>query len=203
MQTPFKTPINKSKSLALGGGVLLIIIVAIAAAVILASKNNDKPATTNTSSPGTSQVALGEEYTDKKTGFKISPPQDWTIPKQAVPGLIVEFADQTSKQPQPTISAIGSPARASLNQYIKAISENNAKEFTNYKEIGGKKLTVDNAPAAMLEYTATVDGYDLHYSELVAIKKGAFYQVTGTTTEASWVKYSRSINASLKSVKFS
>jgi hypothetical protein len=97
---------------------------------------------------------------------------------------------------------IGTAARATLNQYIKAISSNNSKEFDNYKEIGGKQLTIDKVPAALLEYSASVDGYDLHYKELVAIKNGAFYQVTGTTTEAGWTSHQQAIDASLMSVKF-
>jgi hypothetical protein len=178
---------SKKKLTIIGASIALLVVAAII--VIAVTRPNSKPS------------AKSSQYTDSKTGFKITPPKGWTVPKKVPAGLIVEFESTASTHPKPTISVIGTPAKATLSQYIKAISANNAKEFTGYKEIGGKELTVDGVPAAILEYSALVDSFDLHYSELVIIKSGAFYQVTGTTTAAGWTSNSRQITDSLKSVK--
>jgi hypothetical protein len=167
---------------------LLVVALLVAGLVLLVRQ---------ISKPGNGQ----KEYNNKAIGFRVTPPKGWVQVKNAPSSLVVEFESKTGKYPQPTLNVIATAARGTLDQYIKVISENNAKEFKNYKEIGGQRIVVDGARGAIVEYSGTVDNYDLRYSELVAIKNGAYYQVTGTTTVNSWKTYHDAIEASLNSVK--
>ncbi|MBI2916998.1 MAG: DcrB-related protein [Chloroflexi bacterium] len=162
---------------------------------------------TPTPTPPPAPVVLADPYRDEANQFSLRYPQGWE--KLPVAGAAVAFVS-----PRPDFLASGqqfstninvvveSADAASLDGYLSSASQAMKQALVNYQEVSRRQVTLDTAPAYLLESTFDQGGFSLHILQAILLKGSKAYMVTGTTHASTWAQYRDLLEASLRSFQF-
>jgi hypothetical protein len=153
------------------------VIGGTAAAGSAAAPGATGPASSGVAGTGTGTVAPSKPYTDQNGRFSFSRPANWTEepPQQA------EVAAQfTSMNPFSSVSVATQPLPPNVtpDQYAPLALARVKETIPDVALIGTTALTLGGEQAVQAEYTGTVSGIKLYFSQILTAHKGTAYVLT-------------------------
>ncbi len=159
-----------------------------------------QPTATQTTTPDTLEK---QAYSNIQHGFKINPPKGWRVDESGQFGTLVIFfntsTDQEGANPfGANINIISESTQGlNLNDYVAATKEALPKLLQNYKSTEDKSVSINGMQAKMIGGTFIQGVFHLRNFQLIAVKNGKAYIVTGTVLNSTWDTYKDLIESSL------
>jgi len=144
-----------------------------------------------------------QAYSNTQYGFKISAPKGWRVDDSGQFGTLVFFlntqTDQEGENPfSANISIISESAQGyDLDSYVSVTKDLLLKLLQNYKSTDNRKVTVSGTQAQIIGGTVVQGVFHSRNLQLIVIKDGQAYVVTGTVLESTWNQYKDLIESSL------
>jgi hypothetical protein len=122
-------------------------------------------------------------FTDPKGFFSFSRPAAWTVGQSTATNSVVQF---TTTNPLGVVDVSTEPVASGVtpNTYQDAALAEIKKGIPDARQVGMTTLKLDNEPAVQIDYTGTVSGSTIAFSQVFALHKGTAYILTlGTAPE--------------------
>jgi hypothetical protein len=140
--------------------------------------------TTGTIAAGSVVAGPGETvFTDPQRRFSFARPAAWTVGQSSAPGSVVQF---NSARP-PGVIDISTESVASgitPDTYLSAALVEIKKGIPDAQQTGTARLRLDSEPAVRIDYTGTVSGNAIAFSQIFALHNGTAYILTLGTQPA-------------------
>jgi hypothetical protein len=147
-------------------------------------------ATTGSVTAGTTTAASSSAagtgvtlFTDPKGAFSFSRPAAWTVGQSTSPNSIVQF-NSTNPLGVVDISTEAVPGNTTPSTYLDAALAEIKKSIPDAQQVGTLNLQLGSEPAVQLDYTGTVSGNQIYFSQIFALHKGTAYVLTLGTQPA-------------------
>ena len=194
------------------GGALYYLYQNPTLQTILAKQFQKQPSVTPTPTPflsPTIQNSLLEPtpFESTSAGFLLTPPKSWRIDTSGQFGtLVFFFSNVTEKEGEnpftPNINVTSESIEGTdLDTYMKAVKEKLPATFTEYKLVEEAKITVNGLPATKIIATFTQGVYHIQNIQMILIRAGKAYIITGTTLANSWEKDKEVLQSSILTFK--
>jgi len=144
-----------------------------------------------------------QPYSNAQYGFKINAPKGWRVDESGQLGTIVFFLntkpDQEGGNPfSANINVTtGSTQGYDLDGYVSATKDLLPKVLQNYKSTDNRKVNINGMQAQIIGGTFMQGVFPLRNLQLIVVKDGQAYVVTGTVLESTWNQYKDLIESSL------
>lgn len=150
----------------------------------------------------TKNVLDSAVYTDRYFTMKL--PKGWSVEKGKTAGVVLLA---------PTLGAsiavgavdLGTPIDYDPDLrsfWVNSFLDEYKRQIDGFKFISSKDVTIDGLPGFRIDYKATFNGVPMEGYQLIAIKDGIEYVLTGTVTDKSqWKKYQDIIAKSFATFK--
>lgn len=156
----------------------------------------------STTAAGSSAAGAGlTVFTDPKGRFSFSRPAAWTVGQSTTPDSIVQF-NSTNPLGVVDVSTESVPGSIAPDKYLDAALAEIKKQIPDAQQIGTLNLQLDTEPAIQLDYTGTVSGNKIYFSQIFAIHKGTAYVLTLGTQPADIEKMKQSAVVVVQTWKF-
>ena len=150
----------------------------------------------------------GEVFGDPKGRFELVPPPGWPMGTGSPEGIAVVFAD-----PEPLPPAITGRFNANINVFVAPTSadlpttvagaQQELRGLPGYTPTADEPVTLADGTQAHLiggEFTNPGGQLALRNLQLIAVRSGLAYVVTGTALQQLWDRYEPTFRASLVSL---
>ncbi len=135
-------------------------------------------------------------YTNDTHTFSICPPKEWSINESEKLGLIAFFLDLSTKS---NINVTSIPAQElKLEDIVAAIKAELPESVQDYAVGEEERLNINGTPAILMSSSLTQNALTFKNAQLITIKNGVVYIVTGTACSTNWEKVKESIINSIK-----
>lgn len=148
-------------------------------------------------------------YKNEKHGFTLCPPTGWKTDDSGMLGTLVLFSSWDGIDAQQAIKAanigiVVEPVQdIDLDGYVAAAKELYPKVVKEYKLVAEEKIDCKDNKAILLQGVITFEGgQKINNAQLILIKNGSAYVVTGSAHADSWDSHKDAIMAALKSFSF-
>jgi hypothetical protein len=124
-------------------------------------------------------------FTDPRGLFSFSRPAAWTVGQSTAANSIVQF---NTTNPLGVIDISTEPIASGItpDTYRDAALAEIKKGIPDAQQVGMTSLRLDSEPAIQIDYTGTVSGSTIYFSQIFALHKGMAYILTlGTAPENS------------------
>ena len=146
-----------------------------------------------------------QAYLNTQYGFKINMPRGWQPRKGEQHGAIVSFLNPKADQEGANSfsATIGVNSESALTQdinvdnYTKATREVMLHLLQNYKSVEDKAIIINGMPAKIIGSSFVQNAFHMRTLQLITIKNGKAYTVTGMALESVWDQYKDLIESSL------
>ncbi len=144
-----------------------------------------------------------QPYSNAQHGLKIHAPKGWRVDESGLSGTHVVLynpqIDQEDANPfAANINVISESTQGlSLDDYVDSQEKLSSIILRNYKSTEDKRVSVNGMQVRIVGGTFIHDEFHLSTLQLIVIKGGQAYIVTGTVLESTWDKYASLIEASL------
>jgi len=163
------------------------------------------PETSVDSSNTASSLASLESlpYTNDKEGFSINAPKAWNVDESGKLGTSVVFLNTKPDKEganvfDANINVISGPTKGlDLNNYINGQKKGLPKLFNDYKLVEDRTVDVHGMQGHILGNTFTQGVFQLRDLQLIVVKDGKAYIITGTALESTWDTYKDLMESSL------
>jgi len=189
------------------GSVIVVIIVAAIVFSTHKSKEAQMSDSHETVSPTSTMPVMSEQlYDGRFAGFTIHPPQGWVQDKASGAVHVIFHNPQADREGAVSNRANMNVATqianaVTLDQFMTSSKRNMQSSLTNYNEVQDKPITLNNAPARLVEATYLDNNVKLHVLQIVTISQNNTYIVTGTALDSAWNKYLKVFTDSEMSLK--
>ncbi|HEY7907664.1 MAG TPA: PsbP-related protein [Thermomicrobiales bacterium] len=137
-----------------------------------------------TTAAGSSAAGAGVTlFTDPKGRFSFSRPAAWTVGQSTSSDSVVQF-NATNPPGVLDISTESVPASATPETYRAAALAEIMKAIPDAQQVGTLSLQLDTEPAIQIDYTGTVSGNKIYFSQIFSLHKGTAYVLTLGTQPA-------------------
>jgi len=160
-------------------------------------------------SSNVSQAATASsQHTYNQAGFEITLPAGWEkVATEA--GTLADFKNSRSviipgsEDYSPYIEIVSAPAQfPSLSALVNADVSGISQQTINFHSISSTPETVGGQPASLLDYSFSMEGTPrLTNAQLVMVKGGTEYGLTGIALTSNWAQYSGAIEKALLSLQ--
>lgn len=146
-------------------------------------------------------------FIDVKNGFSMTQPANWTIDDSGTLGTLVLFNNPVIDHEGDAsfianISVLKqSSAGKTLDTFVSALRKLMATKLGHLNILSDQSLTLNGMPAHLLETAFDNGVIHLHALELITVKNGIVYEVTGTVLDATWDRYQAALDQSLRTFK--
>ena len=117
------------------------------------------------------RAAEGQEYVDKKAGFRLQVPAGWE--KQKASGVTVAF-----RGPKSGVSVIAEVAEASPEEYLAADKENFRRNLPSWRQISEEEAVVGGFPSRKLVFVGEQNNVAVRMWAFVVLSKGEYWTLT-------------------------
>jgi len=156
-----------------------------------------------------SDKATGQIYKNEKHGFSMCPPVGWKTDDSGIMGTLIFFSswdgvDAQQAHKAANINIVCEPAQdLDLDGYIAAAKELYPKVVKTYEVVAEEKLDLKDDKAVLLQGIITLgDDQKVHNAQLITIKNGTAYVVTGAVLADNWDEHKDTLIAAIKSFSF-
>lgn len=140
--------------------------------------------TAGTTAAGSTAAGTGLTlFTDPKGRFSFSRPAAWTAEQSTTPGSVVQF-NSTNPLGIVDITTGDAPSGVAPEEYHDRALVQIKKTIADAQEVGTLPLKLDTEPAIQIDYTGTVNGTKIYFSQIFAVHKGTAYVLTLGTQPA-------------------
>ncbi|MHB8645574.1 MAG: PsbP-related protein [Thermomicrobiales bacterium] len=122
-------------------------------------------------------------FTDPKGRFSFSRPAAWTVGQSTATGSVVQF-NSTNPLGVVDISTESVASGTTPDKYLAAGLVEIKKNIPDAQQVGTLNLQLDSEPAVQIDYTGTVNGSKVYFSQIFALHKGTAYILTLGTQPA-------------------
>ncbi len=142
-------------------------------------------------------------YMNNASGFSIRAPKGWSVDESGTFGTLVAFlntqTDQEGANPfGANVNIISESSQGlDLDGHVNAVKDSLFIGMTNYKSTESKKVSVNGVQAQIIGGTFAQGVFQLRNLQLIVVKSGEAYIVTGTVLNSTWDKYKNLMEASL------
>jgi hypothetical protein len=155
-----------------------------------------------TTAAGSSAAGTGMTlFTDPKGRFSVSRPAAWTVGQSTSADSIVQF-NSTDPLGVVDISTESVPASATPSTYRDAAVAEISKSIPDAQQVGTLSLQLGSEPAIQIDYTGTVSGNKIYFSQIFALHKGTAYILTLGTQPADIEKMKQQAFVLVQTWKF-
>lgn len=132
----------------------------------------------STTAAGSSAAGTGVTlFTDPKGRFSFSRPAAWTVGQSTSPDSIVQF-NASNPLGVVDISTESVASGITPEKYLDAALTQIKQSIPDAQQIGTLSLKLDTEPATQIDYTGTVNGTKVYFSQIFALHKGTAYILT-------------------------
>jgi len=162
-----------------------------------------RPAVTAGQLPGKLEAGI---YTSS-LGFSFRPPQGWNPEESGQGGTLVVFRnpqiDQDGGQQfYANLNVVSEPTGADLNGYLRAALKAYPRVIPSYQNLEQRDaVTESGEPVKIISGRFEQNGYQIKNIQLITVKGGQAWIVTGTSLEPLWDKYRDTFEKALLSFK--
>lgn len=150
-----------------------------------------------------------EEYVNTEHGFKIVPPDGWVESSETY-GSIVSFVSADGDKVEggepfyANLGVISENAQGlSFEEYLEASTQSTLDAIPGLEYIGQEKTQVDGVPAEIFISKFPFEGgTELVTIQLMTMKEGEAYIVTGASLDSAWGKNEKVLREALSSFTF-
>ncbi len=155
-----------------------------------------------TTAAGSSAAGTGLTlFTDPSGRFSFSRPAAWTVGQSTSSGSIVQF-NSANPIGVVDISTESVPASTTPSTYLDAALAEIKKSIPDAQQVGTLNLQLDSEPAVQIDYTGTVSGNTIYFSQIFALHKGTAYILTLGTQPADIDKMKQQAIVVIQTWKF-
>jgi hypothetical protein len=155
-----------------------------------------------TTAAGSSTAGAGMTlFTDPKGRFSFSRPAAWAVGQSTSADSVVQF-NTTNPPGVVDISTESVPASATPETYRAAALAEIMKAIPDAQQVGTLSLQLDSEPAIQIDYTGTVSGNKIYFSQIFALHKGTAYILTIGTQPADIEKMKQQAVVVVQTWKF-
>ncbi len=119
-----------------------------------------------------------QTYENAAHNLKIKYPKNWA--KQEKSGIIVGFTSTGTANVNLVSEDLAKNPNIKLDEYLKLSLANIEKEFPDFKLIENTPMTMGNVKAQKIVYTASMEGINLKFMQVLAIINQKAYVLTYT-----------------------
>lgn len=116
-------------------------------------------------------------FTDSQGRFSFSRPAAWTVGQSSAPNSVVQF-NTTNPSGVVDISTESVSAGITPETYRDGALAEIKKGIPDAQQVGTTQLHLDTEPAIQIDYTGTVSGSRIYFSQIFALHKGTAYILT-------------------------
>ncbi len=116
-------------------------------------------------------------FTDPKGRFSFSRPAAWMVGQSTSTNSVVQFS-ATNPLGVIDISTESVTGRITPDTYRDAALAEITKSIPDAQQVGTARLQLDSEPAIEIDYTGTVSGNTIYFSQIFALHKGMAYVLT-------------------------
>jgi len=122
-------------------------------------------------------------FTDPKGRFSFSRPAAWTVGQPTSADSVAQFSS-TNPLGVVDISTEAVAGGTMPDRYLDAAFAEITKGIPDARQVGTTRLQLDTEPAIQIDYTGTVGGATIYFSQIFALHMGTAYVLTLGTQPA-------------------
>lgn len=116
-------------------------------------------------------------FTDPQRRFSFSRPAAWTVGQSTATNSVVQF-DTTNPSGVVDISTESVSASITPETYLNGALAEIKKGIPEARQVGTTQVHLDSESAVQIDYTGTVSGSTIYFSQIFALHKGTAYILT-------------------------
>lgn len=116
-------------------------------------------------------------FTDPQRRFSFSRPAAWAVGQSTAANSVVQF-DTTNPSGVVDISTEAVSASITPETYLNGALAEIKKGIPDARQVGTTQLHLDSESAVQIDYTGTVSGSTIYFSQIFALHKGTAYILT-------------------------
>ncbi len=151
---------------------------------------------------GSVAAGAGETlFTDPRGRFSFARPAAWTVGQSTAAGSVVQF-DATNPPGVVDISTESVSSGITPGTYLGAALIEIKKGIPDAQQVGTTQMQLDSEPAIQIDYTGTVSGNKIAFSQIFALHKGTAYILTLGAQPADSDAFKQQASVVLRTWKF-
>ncbi len=140
-------------------------------------------------------------FADPKGRFSFSRPSAWTVGQPTSATSVVQFSS-TNPLGVVDVSTESVAGSVTPEKYLEAALAEIKKDIPDAQQIGTTTLQLDAEPATQIDYTGSVNGSKIYFSQIFALHKGTAYVLTLGTQPADIEKMKQQAIPIIQTWKF-
>ena len=146
-------------------------------------------------------------YESTGAGFTIQYPKNWRVDESGQLGTKVFFFSNTVEKEgvnpfTPNINIVSESTQGiALDTYMQTVKESLPKTLSEYALVEETEVTVNGLPATRMVSTFTQGAFHIKNMQVILVRNGIAYILTGTTLAGVWDTYKDMIESSLFSFR--
>ena len=139
-------------------------------------------------------------YEDKEAGVAIKHPGNWTVEKAPLTAFVISKPPKSPHDYSENLSLVIDSAQGkTLAQYTDLYIKKISVERKGYKSVGTQTLKLGSYTFSKTIYKHTGDGHALQTAHYICIRGNKAYNISCTSTEATYAAFSQIFDDMVKS----
>ncbi len=180
------------------GVVVIVLVILFVTGVFNSEETSTTNSTANINTGIPAQTLVATPYTDSVYNFSIQYPEGWE--RDTDDNVTAIYTpEETDESDRAMVNINSATFTEDLTQdlFDEVIIQSKLalSEFTGLEYIIDKSNNKNNTFGHIFEHITTQDGVDIHSLQLIFMKDGQTFVITGGTQEDSWLKLKNTIEA--------